>query len=364
MFVTRLTADGSGIVASTLFGGTGEEQVIDLALLPDGGILAVGTTTSSNFPVTAGAIQPVYAGNTDGFVAVFGPGLTSLLAATYFGGSSRDSAEGVALDLTANVAHVVGITASTNFPVKAAIQDTLGGLNDAWAAGFALGDLANAYATYLGGSYDDFGYRAALAPAGDLWIAGETASTNFPVVASLQSTNAGLTDGFLARLSNDGRTLVMATYFGGTLDDSLWDVAIDGAGAIHVAGLANSTSVPCFSTNSLQATNAGLADLVIAQLAPDGTLTSTYYGSVGDELAYAAAVDGAGGLYLTGRARSVVFPVSSTNVAQPTFGGGLSDGFVLKIAREPALSAALTAAGVEAPPGPDPTRVSSSNRPR
>lgn len=356
-FITRLTADGSAIAASTLYGGTGEEQVLDLALLPGGGVVAVGSTTSSNLPVTGSAAQRVYGGNTDGFVAVFGPGLTSLVAATYLGGSGRDSAEGVALDATAGLAHVVGITASTNFPVKAAIQTALGGLNDAWVAGFSLADLANDYATYLGGSYDDFGYRAAVAPApaGGLWIVGETGSTNFPIAASLQSTNAGLTDGFLARLSDDGRSLVMATYFGGSLDDALWDVAIDETGGINVAGLANSTSVPGLSTNSLQATNAGLADLVIARLALDGTLASTFYGSVGDELAYGAAVDGAGGLYLAGRARSVVFPVSSTNVAQPLFGGDRADGFVLKIAREPALSADLTATGVEVSwPGPNP----------
>jgi hypothetical protein len=81
-------------------------------------------------------------------------------------------------------------------------------------------------------------------------------------------------------------------------------------------------------------------------LTPAGDLTATYYGGTGDEIGYALAVDAAGSEYVAGRARSVAFPVSSTNVAQAVYGGGRADGFVMKLSDPPTLAVARVPAGL------------------
>lgn len=345
-FVTRLSADGSGLVASTLFGGGGEDQIIDLGLLADGSVVAVGSTSSTNLPVTSGAAQPTLGGIVDGFAVRFSADLSGLLWATYVGGSGRDSAEGLAVDPVGGVLHVTGITLSTNFPVRAAVQGTSAGLADGFLAGYGLADGVPTYATYLGGENTDYAYRAALGDGGSVWIVGETYSTQLIGVGGVQSTNAGGGDGFALRVAGDGSAVQYGTFVGGLLEDVIWDVAVAGSGAVHLAGITYSKEFTGISTNtSLVATNAGLGDILIARLEPDGTLTSSFYGGLGDDLAYAVAVDSAGNGYLAGRVRSVLFPVSGTNVAQSIYGGGLGDGFVMKLAEAPVLAAKPAAEG-------------------
>src|SRR5690606_3020093 len=103
-----------------------------------------------------------------------------LSSATYFGGSARDSIEGVALD-NAGIAHVAGITLSTNLPLQEPIQSTNAGFGDAFLAGFRIAANSLVYSTYLGGHADDFAYRVVTDAAGKPWFVGETRSTNFPV---------------------------------------------------------------------------------------------------------------------------------------------------------------------------------------
>lgn len=345
-FVTRLKADGSGLVASTLFGAEGEDQVLDLVLTAGQSVALVGSTTSSNLPLPAVAGSAL-AGSRDGFFAVLAPNLASVVSGRYLGGSGRDSFEGIALSPDGAIAHVAGITESTNFPVRAAVQTALGGGFDAVAAGFRMSDAAVEYATYLGGTVDDYGYRISTGPNGKVWVAGVTFSTNFPVVAPIiAGTNTGFADALLARFAPDGQTLEMSTYFGGTFDDSFWDVQVDTQGHVHLVGETLSTSLPGVNTNALLSTNLGLSDILIVRIAADGVLTTTLFGAPGDELGYAVAPDAAGNAYIAGRVRSVAFPVSSTNVAQTVFGGDRTDGFVMKVAYEPTLTAQPASDGI------------------
>lgn len=355
-FVTHLKADGSGLVGSTIFGAEGEDQVLDVAMLEDGSIAAIGSTTSSNLPIRGAAVQRVFGGIKDGFLARFSADCSDLLMSTYLGGSGSDSAEGVAVDRAAGVIHVAGITLSTNFPVHLALQSTNAGGADAFVAGFRASDGARVYSTYLGGAATDYAYRVAVDPGGAPWVVGQTFSSDLPVVGGIQSTNAGGGDGFAAKLSPDGQSLQYATYLGGPFEDGIWDVAVDGGGAVHFSGVSFSLTMTGVSTNtSLQATNAGGADILVARLDPSGALSATFYGGSGDDIGYGVAVDTAGNTYLTGRARSVAFPVSGTNVAQSTYGGGRADAFVMKLSEPPALAAARTSQGLQLSwPAPNP----------
>lgn len=345
-FIARLTADGSGLVGSTLFGANGEDLVLEVGLLGDGSVVAVGSTSSTNLPVTPGAPQPAFGGLVDGFVARLSADLSTLLWSTYVGGSARDTVEGVAIDATAGTVHATGITLSTNLPVLAAWQGTNAGGADGFLAGYRAADGGALYATYLGGENTDYAYRAALAASGAVWVAGESLSTNFVGMGGLQATNAGGGDGFAVRVAPNGGTVEYGTFIGGFLEDVLWDVAVDPAGAVHFAGITYSTVFTGIDTNlSLRSTNAGLGDILVAKLLPNGTLSSTFYGGLGDDIAYGVAADAAGNTYLTGRARSVAFPVSSTNVAQASYGGGLGDGFVMKLSEPPVLAVSPSTAG-------------------
>jgi hypothetical protein len=355
-FVARLSPDGSSLAAATLFGGEGEDQILDLAVLDDGRVVAVGSTSSTNLPLPATAAQATYGGALDAFIAVFSADATSVTQGSFLGGSARDSAEGVAWDEAAGIAHVTGITASTNLPVSAnAPQPTLAGGYDAFVAGYRVADGSWTRLTYLGGAGDDFGYRIAVDLNGAPIVVGQTGSTEFPVVAALQSTNAGGIDGFMARLSADGSTLTQSTYFGGPFEDALWDAHQDALGNIHLVGDSYSSTLPGLDATSVQSTNRGLADIVIARLAQDGTLHSSFFGGTGDDLAYGVAADPAGNAYVAGRVRSVGFPVSGEDVAQSVYGGGTMDGFVLKVIYEPSVEAVRTDDGFEVSwPAPNP----------
>jgi hypothetical protein len=174
----------------------------------------------------------------------------------------------------------------------------------------------------------------------------------------LQSTNAGSADGFLSRLSRNGATLEFSTYLGGTFTDALWDVSADPTGNIHFTGESFSATFPGITTNVLQSANGGLSDVVIGRLAADGALYTSFFGSAGEDLGYGIATDTAGNAYLTGRTRSPAFPIGSTNVAQAAYGGGVSDGFVLKVTHEPELVAALAGEAIEVSwPSPNPQFV-------
>ncbi len=347
-FVARLTADGSGLVAATLIGGTLEDQVIDLAMLPFDRIAAVGMTSSTNFPAAVGGAGSVASsGGSDAFVVIFSPDLATLQQARLLGGSGRDSIEGVAVDPAAGLLHVVGITTSTNLPVASAAHPAWLGGTDAFAAGLRATDLTAAYTTYLGGGFEDYAYRATLGLGGTVWLVGATTSTNLPIVGGIQTTNAGLSDGFVMQLSGDGQTVMFSTYLGGASSDSLWDVAEAGAGAVQVAGQTWSATVTGLSTNSLQSTNAGQSDVLLARLNPGaGTLETTLFGGAGEERAHTVGVDPAGNVYVAGQVRNGAFRANTNTVVQTAFGGGESDGFVMKVARLPSLAIVPGAAGL------------------
>src|SRR5439155_10781145 len=69
-YITQLNPVGSGLVYSTYFGGSGDDQGFGIAVGASGNAYVTGYTSSStNFPTTAGAFQTTFGGHTDAFVA-------------------------------------------------------------------------------------------------------------------------------------------------------------------------------------------------------------------------------------------------------------------------------------------------------
>jgi hypothetical protein len=164
-----------------------------------GEAFVVGNTASSNFPV-ASAFRAVLGGSQDAFVAKFNSAGSAIVYSTYLGGNGADSATGVAVD-SAGEAFVAGTTDSVDFPTASPLQSASGGKEDAFVTNFAADGSALVYSTYLGGSDNEQAYSIAVDSAGGAVVAGETASSNFPMASPLQGADAGGDDAFVTRVA-------------------------------------------------------------------------------------------------------------------------------------------------------------------
>ena len=203
-FVARIDTTKSGaasLIYSTYLGGSGDDYAYGLAIDASGNAYVTGPTQSNNFPTTQGAYQTANGGGVDAFVTKLNPTGSALVYSTYLGGSGGDLGTYIAVDGFGN-AYVTGNTQSSNFPTtKNAFQTAFGGVTDAFLTKLNAAGSALYYSTYLGGSDDDEGFGVAVDPNGYAYVAGFTASTNFPVSSNaFQKSNAGGVDAFVARL--------------------------------------------------------------------------------------------------------------------------------------------------------------------
>jgi hypothetical protein len=346
-FVAQLSADGSRLIYATYLGGNGSDGATGIAVDGQGQAYVAGFIDSTNFPVTTGALQPVFGGGySDAFVAQLSADGSTLAYATYLGGNGSDGATGIAVDGQGR-AYVAGSTFSTDFPVTgSAFQPVLssnGGYSgDAFVAQLSVDGSSLIYSTYLGGNGGDGAAGIAVDGQGRAYVTGSTSSTNFPVTAgALQPVfGGGYSDAFVAQLSADGTRLVYATYLGGSGFDGATAIAVDGYGRhdqAYVAGYTASDDFP-MTADAFQPVVGGGAydtDAFVAQLSADGTalIYSTYLGgSRYDEGAIGIVVDGQGQAYVVGHTTSLDFPVTA-GAFQTVYGGGyhVGDAFIAKL---------------------------------
>ena len=146
------------------------------------------------------ALQPESGGGTsNAFVAEFNPFGTGLIYSTYFGGNTADYGQAIALDLAGN-AYVAGYTGSPDLPIVAAAQASLAGGYDAFVLVLNSTGSGLDFATYYGGSGGDAANGIALDPSGNVYVAGQTSSANFPVVGARQAVLLGSFDAFILKL--------------------------------------------------------------------------------------------------------------------------------------------------------------------
>lgn len=249
-FVARLDANGATLVASTYLGGNGDDPVEDVVVDASGVVTVCGQTWAVNnvttFPTTPGAYDTTYnGGKSDTYVARLDAGLTRLVYSTFLGGTNWDPS--YALHLHPNGAvTVAGQTYSANFPATAgAVQATYGGMGDVYLARFDPTGATLQYATFLGGSDFDEGRALAVDSAGTMTVTGWTRSTNYPTTTgAYASTNRGMGDNYVSRVSPDGTRLYYSSLFGGTKWDEARAIALDGTGAATIAGQGWSNDYP------------------------------------------------------------------------------------------------------------------------
>jgi len=333
-FVVKLNAAGSALVYSTYLGGSGDDRSYGIAVDSGGSAYVTGYTSSTNFPL-ASAIQAAYGGGTyDAFVAKLNAAGSALLYSTYLGGSGYDYGYGIAVDPAGN-AYVTGYTNSTNFPTASPLQATFrgSGIYHAFVTKLSATGQALVYSTYLGGSGPDVGEGIAADSAGNAYVTGWTASTDFPLAGALQSTPGGSSDVFVTKLNAAGSALLYSTYLGGAQSDDANGIAVDSAGNAYVTGYTSSTNFPVnFPVASpLQAFyGGGSHDAFVTKLNAAGSalLYSTYLGGSGEEYGRRIALDPAGNVYITGVTGSANFLTVSP--FQAAYGGSW-DAFIAKI---------------------------------
>lgn len=272
-FVSKLNPSGSAFAYSTYLGGALVDEIWGIALDTTGAAYLVGTTTSNDFPV-ASAFRATRAGSSDAFVTKFSSS-GSLAYSTYLGGTGQDFGYGIAVDASGS-AVAVGQTLSTDFPVfplaapTPAFQQSNSGGSDAFVTKLSPAGSALIYSTFLGGTASEKAFGVALDGSGNAFVTGETSSTNFPVVGSLQ-TAAGDVDVFVVQLNALGSALIYSTYLGGANEDSGRAIALDSAGNAYVTGQTQSTNLPT-TASALQTTLGGGMDAFVAKVGPSTTV--------------------------------------------------------------------------------------------
>jgi len=260
-----------------------------MALDQQGNSYLVGTTTYSNFPASANALQATLKAPTNAFIAKLSP-TGQLLWATYFGGSASDSATGVAVDPSGNVL-VTGTTFSSDLPMLNAFQSTLAGEADA----FVLKLDPNGkmlYSTYCGGSLGDWANAIAVDSAGAAYITGITNSNDFPGQGPL----AGFVAAYVVKLAADGK--LVYSYESTETDAIPAAIAVDASGSTYVAGGDSGSQVTAYPA-------------FVYKLSPDGSqaIYKKHFGGSQFNNATAITLDSTGAVYVAGVTTSLDFPV-------------------------------------------------------
>jgi hypothetical protein len=337
-FVYKLNPSGSALVYSTYVGGSQSDEGSAIAVDRTGNAYVSGQSLSSDFPVTHGALQTSFGGVEDATVFKLNASGSALVYSTYLGGSSDETASGIAVDSSGN-AYVTGFTESTDFrTTPGALQETFGGDGDAFVSKLNPTGSALVYSSYLGGSSGDSSTSIAIDATGNAYVVGETISTDFPTTSgALQTTADGTNEGFVTKLNTTGSHLAYSTYLGGSGGFTSADsIAVDALGNAYVTGATFSAHFPV-TLGAFQTSYAGCGDAFLSRVNAGGSmlLYSTYLGGSGvpdceeDEDGQGVAVDNAGNAYVTGPTESTNFP-TTPGAFQTAFGGGFSDAFVSK----------------------------------
>ncbi len=320
---------------STYLGGSDDEGIFGIQRDLEGNLYVSGETSSLDFPILNGA-QRAEGGDYDGFIAKFDPEGSHLLYATYLGGSKYDHCVGLAVDALGD-AYVAGVTYSSDFPTRNALQDSLKGQSNVFVSRLDASGSQLVFSTYLGGSRYDSPSNIVLDREANIYVAGATQSTDFPVTAKAYQTvcDKGAFpgncsgDAFITKMDARGSRLIYSTYLGGRGYDEASDIAVDYAGAAYIGGQTNSADFP--AVKAYQAALEGQANGFVTKLSPDGSslVYSTYLGGSGIDAVNGIALDFFESTYVTGSTSSPNFP--TVHPFQAKNNGGYSDAFVAKL---------------------------------
>ena len=317
------------LLASTFLGGVNNDYGNAIAIDASGNVFVTGYTNSSDFPRITGF---GYSGGEDVFVSKFDPNLSTLLASTYLGGSSNERAWGIAIDGSGSV-YVSGWTDSSNYPTTPSpgfpFQAAKAGGQDVFISKLS-GNLDGLLAsTYLGGNNTDDAHNGiAIDSSGNVYVAGETISFDFPVTTGV--VHQGDYDVFVSKFNSGLSSLLASTFIPGNGTDEGSGIALDSSGNVYVTGRTSSTNFPT-TVGAYQVTKGGNFDAFVTKLngVDLSVSASTLIGGSGWEFASSLAIYG-GEIFVGGYTTSTDFP-TTVGAYDRTYNGGAFDCFLAKM---------------------------------
>lgn len=264
MSITKFNAAGTQIIYSTYLGGSGEDQPHSLFVDGQGQLVISGRTNSGNYPV-----DTVYGpgGGFDIAVTKLNATGTGIVGSVKIGGTSNDglnmrpdkggptdvllrnygddARSEVVIDGAGNI-YIASSTQSANFPASAtSFQPTYGGGRQDAVIVKLGANVRMQWASFLGGSAEDAAYVLAVNGTNSVYVAGGTASSNFPARAGsiYPSFRGGACDGYITNVSANGATILQSTFMGSDNQraDQIYGIQLDRDGNVYVMGTTEGT---------------------------------------------------------------------------------------------------------------------------
>ena len=328
-FVTKVNPGGNALVYSTYIGGSGNTDGKGIAVDGAGHTYVCGATDAADFP-TRNAYQTSIGGNRDVFFLRLNTTGSDLDYSSFFGGHGDDVCEVVALDPDGNL-YLAGNTYAlstgiNDFPTTTnAFQRAAPGAagQDCFVARFDDTGHRLTYSTYLGGADVDACFAMAVDRGGNVYLAGTTASPNFPI---LQSSLGGTipsppiltySSGFVARLNSDGAALSNSALLGGLKGDTeVYGLVLNSIGQLYLTGYTKASDFP-LTSNALSTSISRNAKAFVSVVDSDFTklVYSTVLPGPGPDSAAKIQRDGFGNAWVIGTAYTNQFPTTPDAIA-------------------------------------------------
>ncbi|GAB3867543.1 hypothetical protein GCM10028824_10150 [Hymenobacter segetis] len=302
-----------------------------------GNLYAASINFTAGYPTTTGAYDVSFnGGDTDIVISKYNPraatGTSSLVYATYLGGTGSNSARDYPHSLVTNGAGelvLLGSTDANNYPTTTtAFGRALSGPTDLVVSRLSAGGNQLLASTYVGGTgidgrmdtgialYQNFGDDlrgdVILDRTGNVYFTSVTRSTNYPSTGGFQIARSGASDAVVTKLNAGLTAVVWSTYLGGTGNESGYSIQLDSLDGVFVAGGTTSTNFPG-TTNGLNATaRGGIADGFVAHISPNGSqmVQSTYLGTSSYDQAFFVQLGRQGSVYVLGQTTGT-YPVTA-----------------------------------------------------
>ncbi len=314
VFVMKLDRTGA-LIYSTYLGGADIDIGHAIAVDAGGSAYVTGSTRSSDFPTTPGAMRTTKTGRTcvtnpshqmipceDAFIVKLNSNGSGLVYSSYLGGGEG---RGVAV-YSDGSATVGGWALSADFPVTNPVRENRG-VQGAFIARLNPTGTELFYSCYLGAGSLAFG--VALDPAGNGYITGYTETSDFPMTPGAFNSQGG-TDAFVVKVSSAG-ALIYSARIGGTKADGGSGIVVDPDGNAYIAGVTDSGDFPV--TRGPFAGRTAPQDAFVTKLDASGSklVYSVLIGGSNDDGAVAVSLDGSRNAYVLGRTASSDIPLTS-----------------------------------------------------
>src|SRR6266403_1978684 len=374
-YVAELNPAGTQLLYSTYLCGTitnSSESTFGIAVDSTGKIYVTGLTFAIDFPTTPTSLKPgplTTNPNGTAFLTKLDPtksGTASLVYSTYLGGTGGDSGNAIAVDAAGVNAYVAGNTTSTDFPTKNPFQSAPATGNTTGSAFLTRIDTTQSgansliYSTYLGGNGvhtgglfpGDLALGVAVDSSNVAYVAGTTASTDFPTTTTASQTAlpvGNIHDAVFVSKIDTTKTgipsLVYSTYLAGSTLDTGIAVALGPNNVVYVTGSTNSTDFPVFplpgvagpavsgAFDTTPASGKAFISLVDTTKTLAASLQySTYLGGGGGTTGFGIRTDASGNAYVGGTTGSSDFPGTKTLGAfQGSLSNTIGNAFIAKL---------------------------------